>query len=108
MLIVQPPRGSQEEPEFFISILSISKSAFASKFGGGFRPTVPQALSSARNAKCPPTTGRAKKFGPGKPPLCSVSCRSVSGRSVSVSLTIWRPAEEFLPALQVRQQLQRR
>lgn len=33
----------------------------------------PQALSKAKNAKCPPTTGLAKKSGPGNPPSPSVS-----------------------------------
>lgn len=41
----------------------------------------PHALPSVKNAKCPPTTGLAKKFGPGKPPSPSVLCRSVKGRS---------------------------
>lgn len=38
----------------------------------------PQALSSARKLKWPPTTGRAKKVIPGNSPL-SVSYRSVNG-----------------------------
>ena len=39
------------------------------------------ALSSASSAKCPPTTGRLIKVGPGNPPLPPVSYKSVKGRS---------------------------
>lgn len=50
-----------------------------------YRPL--QALSSAKKAKWPPTTGLAVKMNPGNPPEPSVSYKSVSGRSVDVSLT---------------------
>lgn len=40
-----------------------------------------QALSKARNAKCPPTTGLALNAIPGNPPSPSVSYKSVNGRS---------------------------
>ena len=48
----------------------------------------PHALSRAKKAKCPPTTGRAMKFRPGNPPFPSVSYRSVSGRSVKQSVSM--------------------
>lgn len=46
----------------------------------------PHALSSAKKAKWPPTTGLAKKKGLGKPPSPSVLYKSVKARSVAVSL----------------------
>jgi hypothetical protein len=52
------------------------------------------ALSSANNAKCPPTTGRLINVGPGNPPVPPVSYKSVNGRSMSnitfVRNTSWR------------------
>lgn len=47
----------------------------------------PHARSNVKNAKCPPTTGLAKKYGPGNPPSPSVTYRSVNGLSVTVSLS---------------------
>ncbi len=45
----------------------------------------PHARSSAKKAKCPPTTGRAMKYSPfGNSPLPSVSYKSVKGRSVTL------------------------
>jgi hypothetical protein len=46
-----------------------------------------QALSIVKKAKCEPTTGLAKKFGPGKPPSSSVLYKSVKGRSEAVSFS---------------------
>lgn len=46
----------------------------------------PHARSSVKKAKCPPTTGRAMKLMPGKPPEPSVSWRSTRGRSVEVEI----------------------
>jgi hypothetical protein len=46
-----------------------------------------QALSIVKKAKWLPTTGLAKKFGPGKPPSSSVLYKSVKGRSDAVSFS---------------------
>ena len=63
---------------------SCPSSCFNSAFSKNAKPSVafpPQALPRVKKAKCPPTTGLAKKLGPGKPPSPSVLCRSEKGRS---------------------------
>jgi hypothetical protein len=50
-------------------------------------PPALQALSIVKKAKWLPTTGLAKKFGPGNPPSSSVLYKSVKGRSEAVSFS---------------------
>lgn len=62
---------------------SISLGASASRKLSASVALPPQARSSARNAKWPPTTGLALNSSPGGyPPFSSVSYRSVNGLSV--------------------------
>ena len=51
---------------------SCLSSVFSSKNANPCMLWPPQALASVKKAKCPPTTGLAKKLGPGNPPSPSV------------------------------------
>lgn len=94
-------------PIIYNSSLCIISSSDTSNFSSSFKKSnaatafPSHALSSAKNAKCPPTTGLALNSMPGNPPVPSVSYKSVSGLSVIMLDLgmICLPIQNYIPVV---------
>lgn len=88
MLKISRDLAANDTTPIYNSPLCIISSSYASDFSSSFKKSnaatafPSHALSNAKNAKCPPTTGLALNSIPGNPPVPSVSYKSVSGLSV--------------------------